>query len=139
VTAEPPTPTISIAPSAPVARAYSLEGRPISAPCDTSICSPQGTTPWRERWQASGPAAEPVAASSPTPSSVERREHPCLPARTRPGEDVHTEEAATYERAHVRSDGGDGLLALEPDVDMLQAVVVDLNRQRGAFDPKRGK
>ena len=34
------------------------------------ISSPQAMRPWRARWQASGPAAEPVAASSPPRQNI---------------------------------------------------------------------
>jgi hypothetical protein len=51
----------------PSARAKSVLGRPISAPWRISISSPKAMRPWRARWKASGPAAEPVAGSSGTP------------------------------------------------------------------------
>ena len=41
---------------------------PSSTPCSTSISAPQSTSPCRQRWHASGPAAEPVAGSSRTPT-----------------------------------------------------------------------
>ena len=52
---------------APSTRAYSFEGRPISTPWVISISSPKAIRPWRARWTASGPAADPVAGSSATP------------------------------------------------------------------------
>ena len=44
-------------------------GRPSSSPWRISISSPNSTRPCRQRWTASGPAAEPVAGSSATPSA----------------------------------------------------------------------
>ena len=58
----------SISSRRPSARAKSVDGRPISSPCEISIHSPHSTSPCRQRWQASGPAAEPVAGSSVTPT-----------------------------------------------------------------------
>ena len=42
-----------------------MDGRRISAPCVISIHSPHSTSPCLQTWQAIGPAADPVAASSP--------------------------------------------------------------------------
>ncbi len=47
--ARPPTSTRSIESPLPCAVAKSLEGRPISAPCSTSISAPQSTSPCRQR------------------------------------------------------------------------------------------
>ena len=66
-TAWPPTKTRSSSPSRASARAKSVEGRPISTPCEISIHPPHSTRPCRQRWTTSGPAAEPVAGSSGTP------------------------------------------------------------------------
>src|SRR5581483_8439872 len=63
-TAEPPT----SARSSEYARARSRDGRPISSPWRISTSVPHWTAPWRPRWTASGPAADPVAGSSATPS-----------------------------------------------------------------------
>ena len=61
--------TPSIRSAEPSTRAYSFAGRPISTPWSISISSPNAVRPWRARWTASGPAAEPVAGSSATPSA----------------------------------------------------------------------
>src|SRR5206468_6971087 len=63
ITAVPPT-SISVSERA---TAWRVDGRPTSAPCLISISSPNAIRPWRERWSASGPAAEPVAGSSSMP------------------------------------------------------------------------
>src|SRR3954453_24033188 len=63
MTAEPPASTSS----GERATANSVDGRPLSAPWWISISSPKPIRPCRARWSARGPAAEPVAGSSPTP------------------------------------------------------------------------
>ena len=57
------------APRSPDARARSSDGRPIATPWWISTSLPQSTTPWVARCTASGPAADPVAGSSGTPSA----------------------------------------------------------------------
>ena len=98
-------------------------------PCSISICSPHGTSPWRPRWQASGPAAEPGRRVLAHP--VQRREHPHLPARSRARERERADEVELGERAHVRLERGDVLLRRERDERVPDAVVVDLDRQLG--------
>ncbi len=66
-TAEPPTSIAVSASAVPAARATSVLGRPTSAPCEISMSVSHASRPWRHRCAASGPAAEPVAASSSGP------------------------------------------------------------------------
>src|ERR1041385_2492244 len=64
-TACPPTRTLTIlSPSRSALRKILLR-RFISTPCSSSACSPEPTTPYFTAQAAHGPAAEPVACSSP--------------------------------------------------------------------------
>lgn len=100
-----------------------------------TISSPNAIHPCRARWQASGPAAEPVAGSSGMPSPGAK--HPGRPPGARSGEAVVAEDRSPcgrqpLERDEVRGERIHRVLVLERDVDVLNAVVVDLDRQRRA-------
>src|SRR5262249_38072150 len=64
-TAWPPTRTFTIlSPARSALRKIRLR-RFISTPCSSSDCSPEGITPYFTAQAAQGPAADPVAGSSP--------------------------------------------------------------------------
>ena len=123
--------TFSSSPSRASARAKSVDGRPISTPCEISIHSPHSTSPCRHRWTTSGPAAEPVAGSSGTPS--EGSEHARLPggARAREAADHDLELG---QRREIRPQRRDLLRRPEHDERGPHAVVVSLDRQLGTLD-----
>ena len=92
------------------ARRASSAGRS-RRPATISISSPNAMRPWRARWSASGPAAEPVAGSSvmPRPSA----EHARLPAQPVAGEAVDPDRAELGELLESR-DGSAATSSSEP-------------------------
>ena len=130
VTACPPTSTRSISPSPPSARAYSVDGRPIAAPCEIMISSPQAILPWRARWQASGPAAEPVAASSPPSQNI--RSRPV--ARPSPAKQLTPVTPSATTAAMSGRSAASCSPRPERDEDVRGAVVVELDGKRRALD-----
>ena len=93
--------------------------------------------PWRARWIASGPAAEPVAGSSgtPAPGTNTRFFQPTALAR----EAVDAGVGDLRDCAEIGIECGDLLGRVELDVDVLRAEVVQLDRQPRAFDAERGE
>ena len=65
--------------------------------------------------------------------SVERREHPCLPARSRARTGERTDEVELGQCVHVRPEAGNVLLRRQHDVRVADAVVVHLDRQLRAL------
>src|SRR5215212_894024 len=132
MTALPPTCALSAA----WARAWSIDGRPISAPWRISISVPQGTMPCRPRCTASGPAADPVAGSSATPYEGMniRVFHPVPePAKQ------FAHALVPGECADVGPKRRDRILVGKADVDVTWAVLVDLDGEQRLLDAERGE
>ena len=123
-TARPPTSTRWTPASLPSARAYSVDGRPISSPWEISISVPHGTRPCLQTWHASG---LPRSRSRDPRGLQRRREHARLPrcARTCDAAEVRLEVS---ERREVRAQTSDGLMRVEHDEGMDKTVVVALDR-----------
>ena len=138
VTAEPPTSTRSIAAGPPSARAKSTLGRPISTPWRISISCPKGIRPWRARWQASGPAAEPVAGSSGTPApGAKARVFQRRPAPAKQFVVPRGNEAR--QRLEIRLEGRDLRFVPERDAEMARPIVIELHGQHAPLDPERAE
>ena len=103
-----------------------VDGRSMTAPCEITISSPHSTRPCRQRWQASGPAIDPVAGSS---DSGAGRERPCRPTQAVAGEHRHAGHSQRRQRRVVGHDSCDGGLGAEPDERMTGSVVVALDRE----------
>ena len=103
-----------------------------------SISSPGWTRPWRTRWTASGPAAEPVAGSSETPApGANMRVFHALPE---PAKQLIPRHLAELGQArHVRSQRRDVVRGRQAHVHVAHAVVVELDRELGALDADRGE
>ena len=134
-TARPPTSTRSIPTSLPWARAYRVEGRLISSPWEISISVPQATSPCRQTWHASGPAAAPVAGPQVRPAQVRtsvssrRFSDPAMQL-------VHLERSQS---AVVGLEPGNGIARPECDEREERSVVVALDRQLRPGDAECGE
>jgi len=93
ITALPPTSTRSMASGAPSTRAWSFEGRPISAPGRSRSPGPPGHARGGRDGRRGGPAQSP---SRGPPGRRPRGEHPRLPARPRAGERVDPEHRGQF-------------------------------------------